>query len=80
MIHRETHCLETYNVTRFFDDNKPTCNPLFKWMVQIRLWYVTIAMLCGPYMVTFLNQTPTFDWHIQRFVLREQTPKRHALR
>jgi hypothetical protein len=27
------------------------------------------TMVCGPYVVTLLNWTPKFEWHMARFVV-----------
>lgn len=35
--------------------------------------------ICGPYVVTLLDQTPTFEWNMARLLDREAQLKKHVL-
>lgn len=37
------------------------------------------SKVCGPYVVTCLDWTPTFGWHMARFTVNNLAPKSYVL-
>lgn len=44
------------------------------------MWDLITSLKCVPYMVTVLDETPTFEWYIARFVVKNRAQKDMCLK